>query len=621
MTEQLKICSPNRVNDKLTELDVIEAKKIARQHVLETLKPHDCNLLNISLSTINKPELCKLLTNHIPPLALEPVSSLSSKLSSLSIGPSGASSGGAAQAGPSARAAQAGPSVAALAAQAPIVSYPVSGPVRYDKIIYQDKVIHNFGDVHNYNYSCEDKKSITMEKLLDATIAHHPDEIIDIFFEHGPLNVPDDGQSYVYHSTNYMSQLFSHYHLCFLNKNGKTGVHRTKACDEKYPNVRFHVIDFRQFIIQFLKTKTHARYDEYIMNMYYYGVDSVNLHEYIRIMFNNQYRAIEDKSIIIKLEKMYTDMIHKIQSIPFPKLFSNFSAYSTFILMTLMDIYLLARMFRRYDSDSPKFKNATPQKIIIYSGMFHTHTYTEFLKEIGGEVVMHSGSYEFFTFDTCLSYIDTNALIQCISIPVIKGTHSLSFHNEEPILLEEQLSKKVTLQKQTKPIIKSEYILPLSIPILKNKSPKQIDLPYSYFKRWIGTILTLIDIFRKKGITITEEYIDNGKYIYNGNKIGLNELKLKINSILYEIQTGYSSFGFLRFQFSLGSVLESMKNRLQKISTLNLKDFNELWDSVYNDTDLVNTSFDTLSLGIKRKNRRKSKRKSKRKTLPFDKSI
>ena len=154
------------------------------------------------------------------------------------------------------------------------------------------------------------------------------------------------------------------------------------------------------------------------------------------------------------------------------------------------------------------------------------------------------------------------------------------------------------------PIFVNEHILPLSIPILKNKSPKKIDLPYSYFKRWIGTILTLIDIFRKKGITITEEYIDNESLI------SLNELKLKLNSMLYEIQTGYSSFGFSRFELSLGSVLKGLKNQLKDISTLNLKDFNELWDLVYNDTELVNTSFDTLSLGIK--SRRKSRRKIKK---------
>ena len=484
-----------------------------------------------------------------------------------------------------------------------LTAFPVSGPTRYDKIIYQDKVIHNIGDSHRYYDSCADEKTITVEELLDATIIHHPDEIIDIFFEYGSQDVLQTEEEYG-PINSYISQLFHHYNLCFVNKNGKTGVHRTKECDEKYPKVRFHLIDFRQFIIQFLKTKTHARYDEYIMNMYYYGVDSVNLHEYIRTMFNNQYRAIEDESIIIKLEKMYKDMIHKIQSISFRELQDNFSSNSTFILMTLMDIYLLARMFRRYDSDTPKFKNATPQKIIIYSGMYHTHTYTEFLKEIGGEVVMHSGSYEFTTIDTLLDRAGP-MVTQCISIPVIQGTHSLSFNNEEPILLQEQLSKKDPLRKQTMPIFVNEHILPLLSPILKNKSPKKIDLPYSYFKRWIGTILTLIDIFRKKGITITEEYIDNKSLLT------LNELKLKLNSILYEIQTGYSSFGFSRFELSLGSKLKGLKDKLKDISNLNLKDFNELWDLVYNDTELVNTSFDTLSLGIKSR-KRKSRRKIKK---------
>ena len=474
-----------------------------------------------------------------------------------------------------------------------LTAFPVSGPTRYDKIIYQDKVIHNIGDSHRYYDSCADEKTITVEELLDATITHHPDEIIDIFFEYGSQHVLQTEEEYG-PINSYISQLFYHYNLCFVNKNGKTGVHRTKECDEKYPNVRFHVIDFRQFIIQFLKTKTHARYDEYIMNMYYYGVDSVNLHEYIRTMFNNQYRAIEDESVIIKLEKMYTDMIHKIQSIPFEELHNNYNYTS--ILATLMDIYLLARMFRRYDSDSPKFKNATPQKIIIYSGLAHTHIYNEFLKEIGGEVVMHSGS----SVDEATKQIkfEYKYPTQCISIPVIQGTYSLSFNNEQPILLEEQLSRPTPLRKLTMPEIENEYIS-LSIPILKNKSPKQIGLPYSYFKRWIGTILTLIDIFRKQGITITEEYINNG------SKIQLNHLKLELNTFLYEIRVGrHVSF---RTYSDLALVLKGIKNKLKDISTLNLKDFNELWDSVYNDTELVNTSF--LSLGI---SKRKSKRKVKK---------
>ena len=62
-----------------------------------------------------------------------------------------------------------------------LTAFPVSGPTRYDKIIYQDKVIHNIGDSHRYYDSCADEKTITVEELLDATITHHPDEIIDIF--------------------------------------------------------------------------------------------------------------------------------------------------------------------------------------------------------------------------------------------------------------------------------------------------------------------------------------------------------------------------------------------------------------------------------------------------------
>jgi hypothetical protein len=234
--------------------------------------------------------------------------------------------------------------------------------------------------------------------------------------------------------------------------------------------------------------------------------------------------------------------------------------------------------------------------------MYHTHSYNEFLKQIGGEVVMHSGSYEFPRIDTLLDRAGP-MVTQCISIPVIQGTHSLSFNKEEPILLQDQLSKSEPLRKQTMPNFANKYILPLSMPILKNKSPKQIDLPYSYFKRFIGTILTLIDMFRKQGITITDQDI-NVEY-----QIPLNQLKSDLDSILHEIQTRESMFDFNSYV----KILKGMKNRLHKISKMELKDFNELWDSVYHNTELINTSFETLSLGIKSKSIKSKSKKGKSK--------
>ena len=129
---QLKICSPTRVKNKLTELDLDDAKKIAKEHIKSTagLK-HDCNLLNIPISGLKKPDICNLLTNHKPPLALEPVdiSSLSSKLSSLSIGASSSIASVATQAGISAQAKQAiaqaqqlSQYASQLAAQAPVAA-------------------------------------------------------------------------------------------------------------------------------------------------------------------------------------------------------------------------------------------------------------------------------------------------------------------------------------------------------------------------------------------------------------------------------------------------------------------------------------------------------------------
>ena len=56
----------------------------------------------------------------------------------------------------------------------------------------------------------------------------------------------------------------------------------------------------------------------------------------------------------------------------------------------LMDLYTMGRMFRKYDSDSNKYRN-----IIFHGGAFHTNNYSKILTELGlvAEIEHTSGSH------------------------------------------------------------------------------------------------------------------------------------------------------------------------------------------------------------------------------------
>ena len=138
----------------------------------------------------------------------------------------------------------------------------VSGPVSYSILSYKDEyndlIVHNFGDVHVRQTQCEDR-SKKFHEVMDDTFEHYkityPDEIIDVFFEYGAhLKKVDDGSRLIY-----IHELTNYYVDCYQppTDNRKSLFKRTPLCD-KYPNVRFHLIDLRFIIkdIGFLMTTT-----------------------------------------------------------------------------------------------------------------------------------------------------------------------------------------------------------------------------------------------------------------------------------------------------------------------------------------------------------------------------
>ena len=110
------------------------------------------------------------------------------------------------------------------------VQIPVTGPVVYEKVIYETYNknrqidIHYLGDEHNKKTKCADPHAIS---LLTTTLAQGRDT--DVFIEVGLGYV---GKA----RTNYLNE---------LTFQTNQGLSEKQKCSEQYPNVRFHCVDFR----------------------------------------------------------------------------------------------------------------------------------------------------------------------------------------------------------------------------------------------------------------------------------------------------------------------------------------------------------------------------------------
>ena len=150
----------------------------------------------------------------------------------------------------------------------------ITGPVSYQKIVIPElgKIIHMFGDKHERTEECENK-SYLLEQVVENTIEHHPDIMIDVFYEEGYGSLflfermmikkaerdmanfdpfyddPSEYEDIVYRKNvpfelendMYMKSFINYFVNsadCFMKPRQPT------AC-ERYPNARFHSIDLR----------------------------------------------------------------------------------------------------------------------------------------------------------------------------------------------------------------------------------------------------------------------------------------------------------------------------------------------------------------------------------------
>jgi hypothetical protein len=301
----------------------------------------------------------------------------------------------------------------------------VIGPISITHL-YSNKYNKNiwlFGDVHYKASRCDVSKSETIEfaELVKKELIRNPNKLIDIFIE--SKYVTETGEYIITKEEpdTYLGEIIQHFEKCLqLDKT---------AC--AYKNARFHYIDIRQkqeetalffdlltvIILDFSKPNNFAQaYKSYLdlLSNFNYDMNKIsdiindfyflNYIEKSKIM--KQVENIKDIEVIKKILNHITKLIvegvtkDKVRLI-FNKIvkdidnnnndydytFYDKNSNLFFINSELVDMYMIARMFRNF-KELPGKINEPAKNIIIYAGDAHVQRCVNFLINNLGFIVI-----------------------------------------------------------------------------------------------------------------------------------------------------------------------------------------------------------------------------------------
>ena len=259
------------------------------------------------------------------------------------------------------------------------------------------------GDSHTYNHGCT-KKSDDVISFIDAQVRTSTC-FVDLYLEI-PYIWEKEGRSVRVINT-WMAHLHDKYWDCFT---------WTKHCH--IGNLRAHYVDLRNFPNDnFIKTKQIiiALYYKHPITHYSKEIKDVLNDNISKKIFKNQDTVINHIVSIVKKTKINK----QIENIEDPKVKKAVKKYIKFwykevgayvdldiiswsniekilkgkaprrlvekmyfviamLPASLMDLYTIARMFRKFD-DKPGKYSLPARNIIVFAGSFHTHRYRNFL--------------------------------------------------------------------------------------------------------------------------------------------------------------------------------------------------------------------------------------------------
>lgn len=282
-----------------------------------------------------------------------------------------------------------------------------------------NKTFYLFGECHNDECTCKPRvPQIQYADLMEAYIIGTV-KPIDFFFEapYQNENGLNRGRTNLYR----WNQIYKKYGECL--KRDKT------ECLPERPNIRMHYADFRDSNEPIIRLLEEA--DNKSGNVVYKGADPKALWDYLRpkrgefVNLKNkilsiprlqkQFDAIKDVKIsrsirsylqLDRYDKAWAKFFRVLEKYAEtgkkPHNFKEVYEETSDIFTYVMDIYLLARVFRSYQKIPGRYSE-DPSTIFVYAGAQHIKTYGGFLKSLGfksSEVILSSVGWDMENFHT-----------------------------------------------------------------------------------------------------------------------------------------------------------------------------------------------------------------------------
>lgn len=278
----------------------------------------------------------------------------------------------------------------------------ISGPVSLSVYKKEDKMIYMFGDIHINNQGCyRDEK--TIDQVIRDILELYPGRV-DFFLETIPEMMRFTRERDPRDS--YLRRLVEAFQDCFHPK------HFGRNCEFKDRH-RFHYIDFRLLDPDLFKVQNKAT--DYIRAFQLFLWNSSKYFKLKRkktrteeeekfftsaerlekiFLENNRDldKLLPDMLKIFKIQKQLDDVEKNeriiIQNVFYDKIDAFFKyarveqtlqgqlQFAIDFLCVIMDIYSVARMFRKFKDDSPK-------NILVYTGKYHAVDFQDYFVALG----------------------------------------------------------------------------------------------------------------------------------------------------------------------------------------------------------------------------------------------
>jgi len=268
----------------------------------------------------------------------------------------------------------------------------IIGPCWYNKIEWNGKIIHNFGDVHDKKTKCVYTNGILFQDWLDRFIKEKK-QIVDVFFELPP---PIKTQT-IYDLENiqesYIRDILVFFKPCVTLTLQKSVLKRQDECN--YPNARFHMIDIRN---RLLYKKMSI---EESTNTLYQMLSTKDLMNDIKKRIKDLLKNMNDKSVVKFVDKKLKELFEVSINNPDDNFYMKQKRIALF-----MDLFMLIRICRNYDTGKRKdFENSPVTLAVCYAGFEHSKSISLLFEELGATV-----SKPVFRLN------HKNKLLQCVNL-------------------------------------------------------------------------------------------------------------------------------------------------------------------------------------------------------------